>query len=186
MPSSANGRNACPTATLLYSSRPLQAADRHTRMATFSFARHKIDEAAQRAQLFDPASGGYASFEGWVRNHNEGLAVRHLEYEAFEPLAIKEGERIVAEAIKRFGIERAACVHRVGDLAIGDMAVWVGVSARHRGEAFAACRYIIDEVKHRLPIWKKEHYENGDSGWVNCERCAATVSDSQVSAAESR
>jgi molybdopterin/thiamine biosynthesis adenylyltransferase/rhodanese-related sulfurtransferase len=64
-------------------------------------------------------------------------------------------------------------VHRVGSLAIGDMAVWVGVSSRHRAEAFAACRYIIDEVKHRVPIWKKEHYVNGDSGWVNCERCAA-------------
>ncbi len=53
------------------------------------------------------------------------------------------------------------------------MAVWVGVSAAHRGEAFDACRFIIDEVKHRVPIWKKEHYRNGDSGWVNCERCAA-------------
>jgi molybdopterin/thiamine biosynthesis adenylyltransferase/molybdopterin synthase catalytic subunit/rhodanese-related sulfurtransferase len=146
-------------------------------MATFSFIREKIDEAASRKQLLDPSAGGYASFEGWVRNHNEGLAVRHLEYEAFEPLAIKEGERIVAEAIARFGIEHAACVHRIGDLAIGDMAVWVGVSARHRAEAFAACRYIIDEVKHRVPIWKKEHYENGDSGWVNCERCAAPSVD---------
>ena len=146
-------------------------------MATFSFTREKIDEAALRKQLFDPTAGGYTSFEGWVRNHNEGLAVRHLEYEAFEPLAIKEGERIVAEAITRFGIEHAACVHRIGDLAIGDMAVWVGVSARHRAEAFAACRYIIDEVKHRVPIWKKEHYENGDSGWVNCERCAAPSVD---------
>ena len=57
-------------------------------------------------------------------------------------------------------------------LAIGDLAVWVGVSSRHRAEAFAACRYIIDEVKYRVPIWKKEHYVNGDSGWVNCERCA--------------
>jgi molybdopterin/thiamine biosynthesis adenylyltransferase/molybdopterin synthase catalytic subunit/rhodanese-related sulfurtransferase len=142
-------------------------------MATFSFTREKVDEGELRKQLFDPAAGGYTSFEGWVRNHNEGLAVRHLEYEAFEPLAIKEGERIVAEAISRFGIEHAACVHRIGDLAIGEMAVWVGVSARHRAEAFLACRYIIDEVKHRVPIWKKEHYENGDSGWVNCERCAA-------------
>ena len=142
-------------------------------MATFSFTRDKIDESNLRRQLVDPAAGGYASFEGWVRNHNEGLSVRHLEYEAFEPLAIKEGERIVAEAIERFGIEHAACVHRIGDLAIGEMAVWVGVSSRHRAEAFAACRYIIDEVKHRVPIWKKEHYENGDSGWVNCERCAA-------------
>src|SRR3954449_682824 len=142
-------------------------------MAAFSFTREKINEGELRKQLQDPTAGGYASFEGWVRNHNEGLPVRHLEYEAFEPLAIKEGERIVAEAIKRFGIEHAACVHRIGDLAIGEMAVWVGVSARHRAEAFQACRYIIDEVKHRVPIWKKEHYENGDSGWVNCERCAA-------------
>src|SRR5882757_158440 len=146
-------------------------------MAAFSFTREKINESELRRQLQDPAAGGYASFEGWVRNHNEGLPVRHLEYEAFEPLAIKEGERIVAEAIKRFGIEHAACVHRIGDLAIGEMAVWVGVSARHRAEAFLACRYIIDEVKHRVPIWKKEHYENGDSGWVNCERCAAPTAD---------
>jgi len=146
-------------------------------MATFSFRRDKIDAGELRKQLLDPAAGGYSSFEGWVRNHNEGLLVRHLEYEAFEPLAIKEGERIVAEAIKRFGIEHAACVHRIGDLAIGEMAVWVGVSARHRAEAFLACRYIIDEVKHRVPIWKKEHYENGDSGWVNCERCAAPTAE---------
>jgi molybdopterin synthase catalytic subunit len=58
-------------------------------------------------------------------------------------------------------------------LSLGEMAVWVGVSSAHRGEAFDACRFIIDEVKHRVPIWKKEHYKNGDSGWVNCERCAA-------------
>jgi adenylyltransferase/sulfurtransferase len=164
---------AIPSSSFL----PLQAVDREASMATFSFTREKIDEAALRKQLLDPTAGGYSSFEGWVRNHNEGLPVRHLEYEAFEPLAIKEGERIVAEAIARFGIEHAACVHRIGDLAIGEMAVWVGVSARHRAEAFAACRYIIDEVKHRVPIWKKEHYENGDSGWVNCERCAAPSVD---------
>ena len=141
-------------------------------MATFRFSRTAIDATSLRAELADPTCGGYTSFEGLVRNHNEGMSVRHLEYEAFEPLAVKEGERIVAEAIIRFGIERAACVHRIGDLAIGEMAVWVGASARHRDEAFRACRYIIDEVKHRVPIWKKEHYENGDSGWVNCERCA--------------
>ena len=139
----------------------------------FRFSRVPIDTAAARAQVSDGACGGYAAFEGWVRDQNEGQPVRHLEYEAFEPLAIKEGERILAEAIARFGVEHAACVHRVGDLAIGELAVWVGVSARHRHEAFQACRYIIDEVKHRVPIWKKEHYENGDSGWVNCERCAS-------------
>lgn len=134
-----------------------------------------VDPADLRATLADRACGGYASFEGWVRDHNEGRRVEHLEYEAFEPLAVKEGERVLAEAVERFGVDRVACVHRVGDLAIGDMAVWVGVSARHRHEAFLACRYIIDEVKHRLPIWKKEHYEDGDSGWVNCERCAAAA-----------
>src|SRR5579863_2774769 len=146
-------------------------------MAAFRFSRTPIDVESLRKELADPACGGYTSFEGLVRNHNEGLSVRHLEYEAFEPLAVKEGERIVAEAIQRFGIEHAACVHRIGDLAIGEMVVWVGAAARHRDEAFVACRYIIDEVKHRVPIWKKEHYENGDSGWVNCERCAAPTAD---------
>ncbi|HEU4623673.1 MAG TPA: ThiF family adenylyltransferase [Steroidobacteraceae bacterium] len=142
-------------------------------MNTFRFSHEPLDTAALREALRDPACGGYTSFEGWVRNHNEGHNVTRLEYEAFEPLAVKEAERIMAEAVERFGIEHAACVHRLGSLAIGDMAVWVGASARHRHEAFLACRYIIDEVKHRVPIWKKEHYENGDSGWVNCERCAA-------------
>ena len=66
----------------------------------------------------------------------------------------------------------ARCVHRTGLLEIGDLAVWVGVASAHRDEAFKACRYIIDELKVRLPIWKKEHYVDGDSGWVNCERCA--------------
>jgi molybdopterin synthase catalytic subunit len=138
----------------------------------FSFSHTALRPELYRDALQDPAAGGYASFEGWVRNHNEGLAVTRLEYEAFETLALKEGERIVQEAIERFGVIAAACVHRVGSLEIGDIAVWVGVSSRHRAEAFAACRFIIDEVKHRVPIWKKEHYVNGDSGWVNCERCA--------------
>jgi molybdopterin/thiamine biosynthesis adenylyltransferase/molybdopterin synthase catalytic subunit/rhodanese-related sulfurtransferase len=146
-------------------------------MRAFAFSSEPLDPERHRADLADPASGGYASFEGWVRDHNEGRRVQRLEYEAFEALAIKEGERIVADAVARFGVSRAACVHRVGALDIGDLAVWVGVSSAHRGEAFAACRYIIDEVKHRVPIWKKEHYTDGDSGWVNCERCAAAAHD---------
>ncbi len=140
-------------------------------MQTFSFSQAPLEPGQFRDALADPACGGYASFEGWVRDHNEGRRVRRLEYEAFEALAIKEGERIVAAALERYGVRRAACVHRIGDLGLGELAVWVGVSSAHRDEAFAACRYIIDEVKHRLPIWKKEHYEDGDSGWVNCERC---------------
>jgi adenylyltransferase/sulfurtransferase len=149
-------------------------------LAPFSFSTEPLDTAALQGALHDAACGGFAAFEGWVRNHNEGHAVTRLEYEAFVELAEKEGARIVAEAIQRFGVTRAACVHRIGSLGIGDVAVWVGVSAAHRDEAFRACRFIIDEVKHRVPIWKKEHYVNGDSGWVNCERCAthAHVQDS--------
>jgi adenylyltransferase/sulfurtransferase len=148
-------------------------------MAAFSFSDRALDLLALRASVQHSAHGGYASFEGWVRNHNEGSAVTALEYEAFEALAVKEGERIIAEACERYGVSAARCVHRVGPLALGDVAVWVGVSAPHRDEAFKACRYIIDEVKHRVPIWKKEHYVSGDSGWVNCERCAATPARQQ-------
>lgn len=146
-------------------------------MKPFFFSTTALTPDTYRHELADNAAGGYASFEGWVRDHNEGQSVTRLEYEAFEALANKEGERIVKEAIERFGVLKAACVHRVGSLAIGDIAVWVGVSSKHRAEAFAACRYIIDEVKHRVPIWKKEHYVNGDSGWVNCERCAVPGHD---------
>jgi adenylyltransferase/sulfurtransferase len=146
-------------------------------MLAFSFSSEPLDTRRCRAELERPEAGGYASFEGWVRDHNEGRKVQHLEYEAFESLAVREGERIVAEAIERFGVTAASCVHRVGSLGIGELAVWVGASSAHRGEAFAACRYIIDEVKHRVPIWKKEHYTDGDSGWVNCERCAAAAHD---------
>jgi molybdopterin synthase catalytic subunit len=139
----------------------------------FRFTQRVIDTEGARRELQDLGSGGYVSFEGWVRDQNEGQEVTRLEYEAFQELALKEGDRIVAEALLRFPVKHALCIHRVGSLQLGDMAVWVGVSSAHRGEAFDACRFIIDEVKHRVPIWKKEHYRSGDSGWVNCERCAA-------------
>ena len=142
-------------------------------MTSFAFAHEPLDAGALRARLADRGCGGFVSFEGWVRDHNEGQVVTRLEYEAFEALGIKEGERILAEARARFGVERIACVHRLGALQLGDVAVWVGVASPHRDEAFRACRFVIDEVKHRVPVWKKEHYANGDSGWVNCERCSA-------------
>ena len=151
----------------------------------FRFASQAIDTEAARRELLDVGAGGYVSFEGWVRNFNEGAEVTHLEYEAFEVLALSEGELVVAEALRRFPIKHALCIHRVGDLQLTDMAVWVGVSSAHRGEAFSACRYIIDEVKHRLPIWKKEHYRDGHSGWVNCERCATSPHHSHEHAAVS-
>jgi len=132
-----------------------------------------IDPDLLRKTLFDPGAGAYTSFEGWIRNENEGHSVLRLEYEAYAPLALSEGRSILAEAQNKFPHLHAHCVHRTGLLEIGDCAVWVGVSAPHRDEAFLACRYIIDEIKVRLPIWKKEHYADGHSGWVNCERCAS-------------
>ena len=130
-----------------------------------------IEPDVLRSKLFDPAAGAYCGFEGWVRNLNEGQTVLRLEYEAYESLGVKEGERILQEAAERFPIQHAACVHALGNLELGAMAVWVGVSSHHRDAAFAACRYIIDEVKHRVPIWKKEHYVDGDSGWVHPGEC---------------
>jgi len=144
-------------------------------MSRFSLHDMALDPQRLLAALRQPDCGGYVTFEGTVRNHNHGRAVQRLEYEAFAPLAVREGERILAEACARFGLERAYCAHRVGSLEIGAIAVWVGVAAVHRGEAFDACRYIIDHVKHSVPIWKKEHYQDGDSGWVNCEHCAAAA-----------
>ncbi|MBT8101067.1 MAG: molybdenum cofactor biosynthesis protein MoaE, partial [Gammaproteobacteria bacterium] len=108
-----------------------------------------IDPDALRRELFDPGAGAYCGFEGWVRNRNDGHDVLRLEYEAYRPVALQEGEKILGEAQQRFPHLHANCVHRVGMLDIGDCAVWVGVSSAHRDEAFQACRFIIDAVKVR-------------------------------------
>lgn len=118
-------------------------------------------------ELVDPAAGALVTFEGWVRDHSEGRQVQRLEYQAYPEMALKEGAKILAEAGEKFEILGGKCVHRVGPLEIGDMAVWVGATAAHRKQAFLACEYIIDQIKLRVPIWKKEYYMNGDSGWVN-------------------
>jgi len=131
-----------------------------------------LDHTALRKAASDPHSGAVAVFEGTVRNHHQGRDVLRLEYEAHPPVAEKEGQKVVDEAVKRCGLDHAEAVHRVGELAIEDSAVIVVVAAPHRAEAFDACRYIIDEIKHRVPIWKKEFYSDGSSEWVGCEGCA--------------
>lgn len=135
-------------------------------MSDFAIAVAAIDATALRQRLEDAGAGAVVTFEGTVRNHSAGRPVLRLAYEAFSPLAVKEGERILAEARERFAIARIACTHRTGTLAIGEVAVWVGVAAAHRGAAFDACRYVIDELKQRVPIWKKEFYSDGESGWI--------------------
>jgi molybdopterin synthase catalytic subunit len=135
----------------------------------FAISEGPIDVIRLRHGLEAQGAGAVVCFEGRVRNQNDGRAVNGLSYQAYIELAEAEGRRIVEEARGRFAVERVSCVHRVGSLALGDVAVWAGASAGHRAAAFEACRYVIDEVKARVPIWKREHYAEGDSEWLHPE-----------------
>jgi molybdopterin synthase catalytic subunit len=136
-------------------------------MDRFILSPTPFDTASLRAALLDARVGAYASFEGWVREQNDGRPVSGLRYEAYEAMAGAEGGRIIDEALARFGVIDVRCVHRVGDLAIGELAVWVGATAAHRDAAFAACRHVIDEAKARVPIWKRERYTAGEDRWLH-------------------
>ena len=138
----------------------------------FQLSNKIIDPRELCEAVRDDAAGGFSSFEGWVRNHHQGRDVVSLEYEAYPTLAKKEGTRILTDILNRHDIIAARCVHRVGHLAIGDIAIAIAVSAAHRDSAFAACRDIIDSIKSTVPIWKKEHYPDGSSIWVKCHNCA--------------
>ncbi|MGA9333229.1 MAG: molybdenum cofactor biosynthesis protein MoaE [Rudaea sp.] len=133
----------------------------------FGLSETRIDVERLVRELGHASAGACVTFDGRVRNHNDGRAVLGLAYQAYPALALAEGEKILNEVRRQFAIIDARCVHRVGTLEIGDLAVWVGVSAAHRDAAFAACRYIIDEVKSRVPIWKNERYADGSSGWLH-------------------
>ena len=159
----------------------------------FSLSDRPLDAAAISALSSGLASshaGALVTFEGRVRATNDGRTVIGLEYDAYPALCLKEGQAVIDEAAAQPGVLGARCVHRVGDLAVGDVAVWIGVICGHRGEAFAACRYIIDEVKRRVPIWKKEHYADGTSGWIGVETARPAASErpapSERSAASER
>ena len=133
-----------------------------------------LDLPALLAQVTAPDRGGVASFLGLVRDHHGGRPVRRLEYSAYAPMVEAECARIVAEAEARWPV-RVALAHRIGALAIGDAAVAVAAGGAHRDEAFAACRFVIEEVKRRVPIWKKEYYADGTVEWVGV---GATVGES--------
>ena len=125
-----------------------------------------LDTTTLRAQLEDRDAGALVIFEGRVRRRNSDREVMALLYEASDDIAQNEFRKIAAEARANFDILGIACAHRTGRLGVGDVAVWIGVTAEHRADAFDACRYLIDEIKKRLPIWKKEFYEEGDSDWI--------------------
>ena len=118
------------------------------------------------AEVSAPERGGIATFLGLVRNHHGGRPVLRLDYSAYEPMADAECGRIVAEAEARWQVV-VALQHRIGPLAIGETAVAIAAASAHREDAFAACRYVIEEVKRRVPIWKREYYADGTVGWVD-------------------
>jgi molybdopterin synthase catalytic subunit len=133
-----------------------------------------LDLAELVAEVSHPGAGGVATFLGVVRDHNEGRAVTLLEYEAYGTMCEAELGRIMAEIVAEIPGARVAATHRVGALAVGDTAVICAASAPHRGEAFRACRELIDRLKSRLPIWKREHGPDGPY-WVGWEdaRCSS-------------
>jgi len=137
----------------------------------FELVEHPIDHYPVEKRFHHPSVGGVVTFEGRVRNTNEGKDVRSLEYEAYKEMSIGEGQKIMAEVKDKFDLIDLYCVHRVGHLKIEELAVWIITTAVHRRDAFLATQYIIDEVKLRLPIWKKEHYSAGDSQWIFCPQC---------------
>ncbi|MGE0355213.1 MAG: molybdenum cofactor biosynthesis protein MoaE [Gemmatimonadales bacterium] len=125
-----------------------------------------IDIALLISLVEAPGRGGIASFLGTVRDHHAGRQVERLEYTAYRPMAEAECARIVAEAEARWPA-RIALEHRIGALGVGDIAVAIVAASAHRDGAFDACRYVIEELKHRVPIWKREYYTDGSVAWVD-------------------
>ena len=132
----------------------------------FDVVETPIDVSALAAAVGGPGSGGLVTFVGYVRDRSDdGLAVDGLHYEAHRELALAEMRAVGADALARYAVSRIAIVHRVGELAVGDAAVAIAVSAPHRAPAFDACEFAIDQLKRRVPIWKKERYLSGDARW---------------------
>ncbi len=123
-----------------------------------------VDEV--HAAVAGPSAGGIAVFAGAVRDHDHGQSVTALSYSA-HPSAADQLRKVAEQVAERFDVHAVAAVHRVGDLAIGDLAVVVAVSGSHRATAFDACRALIDDLKATVPIWKHQRFASGDSEWVN-------------------
>lgn len=135
-----------------------------------SFAPLSLDEVYRLAD--DPANGAVVVMSGTVRNQTEGKPVRFLEYQAYEPMALEIFRRIALEIRQKWKqANRIVIHHRIGRLQIGEISVLVAVGCPHRSEAFEACRYAIDTLKHDAPIWKKEHWQDGSSTWVSIGVC---------------
>ncbi len=125
-----------------------------------------ITEAQVREVVESPEAGAVVLFLGTVRNNTDGRQVKHLEYDAYVPMAEKKMEEIGQEILEKWGITRVAIIHRVGKLEIGEVSVAVGVASPHRKDGFEACKYAMDRLKQIVPIWKREVWLDGDAEWV--------------------
>ena len=128
--------------------------------------REPIAVKALLAALAGPSDGAVATFSGVVRDNQDGRAVDHLEYEAHEPMAEMQIAQLGWDAVGRWGLSAVRVQHRLGPMAIGEVSVFIGVAAPHRGEALEACRWLIDTLKSEVPIFKKEFYRDGGRNWV--------------------
>jgi molybdopterin synthase catalytic subunit len=126
-----------------------------------------IDASALISEVSDDSCGAASVFLGCVRNVNDGRAVTGIEYSAYRSMAEREMNAIAREASEKFGVSRLVVEHRVGELGLGDVSVAVVVAHPHRGPSLDATRYVIEELKQRVPIWKLELYADGAREWVN-------------------
>jgi MoaE-MoaD fusion protein len=130
--------------------------------------REPIDDAQIAASIKQPEDGAVASFDGIVRNNSRGRRTLYLDYTAYEPMALQQMEQLARDALNRFSIRDVRVVHRLGRLEIGETSVYIAVASAHRAAAFDACRWLIDSLKTIVPIWKKEHFEDG-AVWADGE-----------------
>ena len=128
--------------------------------------REPIAVEATLDEIASPRCGAVATFLGVVRDHHRGRGVRHLDYSAYEPMALSEMQRIADALLEREGIERVALVHRLGHLEVGEASILIGLALPHRAEAFDALRFAIDTFKETVPIWKQETFEDGSVEWI--------------------
>jgi molybdopterin synthase catalytic subunit len=138
------------------------------RSAHCSIVSEAIDLRGIKEDLADPRDGAALFFEGVVRNHTRGRRTLYLDYEAYESMALNEMERLTQAALERFQVRDVRLVHRLGRLEIGETSVAIAVASAHRAAAFEACRWLIDTLKKTVPIWKKEHFEDG-AVWADGE-----------------
>jgi molybdopterin synthase catalytic subunit len=126
-----------------------------------------IDTATVLNGVASPGNGAVVLFLGVVRDHNDGRPVSAMRYDAYDVMAGKVLAEIAGEAARRLGTDDMAVVHRVGTLSIGEVSVAIAASSPHRAQAFDAARYVIEEIKKRLPVWKEEHYAEGGARWLD-------------------